>query len=399
MCRTANSDWFSYQTQTFARMRFYSYLNSAKTILGEYDGSIPFAAWLKQHFKSHKKFGSRDRKIVSNLCYSYFRLGKLFNEKSVEDRLIRAQFLCHDDSELIKELKPEWGGHLTKSIDEKLNLLKAETDLVFPFVDELSDEIEKHTFVRSHLIQPDLFLRIRPGKQKTVIQKLEQAAVSFSIEGDCIRVSNATKIDEVLEVDTEVVVQDKSSQQVINPFKEHWKQNQFMSWDCCAASGGKTILLYDHFPKAQLTVSDIRESILLNLKNRFGRAGIQQYQSFIADVSSSQFSLNKKFDIIICDAPCSGSGTWGRTPEQLSFFQKEKIDYYADLQKRIAVNASGQLKQGGCLLYITCSVFKKENEDVVANILVDTNLQLLKQEYFKGYTEKADTLFAALFSL
>src|SRR5215204_6217451 len=173
-------------------MRFYSYINSAKAILLEYNGDMPFAAWLKNYFKTYKKFGSRDRKVVSDLCYSYFRLGKLFSENPVEDRLIIAQFLCHDDSGLIRELKPELASHISKPVGEKLKFLKAEADLIFPFVDELSNEIDKQAFSRSHLIQPDLFLRIRALKQKTVIQKLEQAAVPFSMEGDCIRVSNAT---------------------------------------------------------------------------------------------------------------------------------------------------------------------------------------------------------------
>ena len=93
-------------------MRFYSYLNSAKAILDEYDGSIPFATWLKQYFKSHKKFGSRDRKIVGDLCYSYFRLGKLFVERSIEERLLTAQFLCHDGSEVVRQIKPEWSEQL-----------------------------------------------------------------------------------------------------------------------------------------------------------------------------------------------------------------------------------------------------------------------------------------------
>ena len=380
-------------------MHFYSYINSAKTILQEYDGNIPFTAWLKQYFKSHKKFGSRDRKIVSDLCYCYFRLGNLSNEKSIEDRLITGQFLCHTDSELIKELKPEWVAHLSKLPDEKLNLLNADPDFIFPFTNELSSEIDKRLFTQSHFIQPDLFLRIRPDKKKIVIQKLENALIKFSFEEDCLRLPNTTKIDDILEVDEEVVVQDKSSQQVIDLLKSFWQQTLFASWDCCAASGGKTILLHDHYPKAQLTVSDIRESILHNLNNRFARAGIHLFQAFVADVSSAHFRMKKKFDVIICDAPCSGSGTWGRTPEQLSFFKKEKIDDYADLQKRIAVNASKQLNQAGCFLYITCSVFKKENEDIVANIVANTNLQLMKQQYFKGYTEKADTLFAALFSL
>jgi 16S rRNA (cytosine967-C5)-methyltransferase len=54
------------------------------------------------------------------------------------------------------------------------------------------------------------------------------------------------------------------------------------------------------------------------------------------------------------------------------------------------------LKPGGHLLYITCSVFRKENEDVVSRILETTGLQLVKMDVLKGYELRADTLFAAL---
>ena len=380
-------------------MRFYSYLNSAKAILDEYDGSIPFATWLKQYFKSHKKFGSRDRKIVGDLCYSYFRLGKLFVEKSIEERLLTAQFLCHDDSEVVRQLKPEWSEQLAMPQLKKLNFLQTNAQLIFPFLEELSTEINKVEFAQSHLIQPDLFLRIRPGHRKIVVEKLQQASVPFTLEDDCVRIANASRIEGILEIDKEVVVQDKSSQKVLDPLLKFWQQSSFTNWDCCAASGGKTILLHDYYPKAKLTVSDIRESILHNLNNRFSRAGILAFTAFVADVASSQFKLDRKFDVIICDAPCSGSGTWGRTPEQLHFFAKEKIEYYAGLQKSIALNASKNVREGGCFLYITCSVFARENEEVVGHILDTTKLQLVKQQYFQGYTVKADTLFAALFTL
>ncbi len=79
------------------------------------------------------------------------------------------------------------------------------------------------------------------------------------------------------------------------------------------------------------------------------------------------------------------------------FFPKIKIEEYACLQKKIAANAAGALKQGGHFLYITCSVFTKENEEVVEYISKQTGMQLVKQEFYKGYTDKADTLFAALF--
>jgi 16S rRNA (cytosine967-C5)-methyltransferase len=381
-------------------MYFQSYLSSASQILKTYDNALPFAAWLKYYFKQNKKFGSTDRKQISDLCFCYYRLGSALTQFSIEERLLTAQFLCQTNSAFIKELKPEWVNVLSLPLNEKLKFIGIGNLSIFPFADELSSEIDKALFNDSHLIQPDLFLRIRPGKKQIVNKKLEQTDIQFSIEEDCVRLSNNTKIDDVLEIDKEIVVQDRSSQQVLSPLKlQTTTYKPQTAWDCCAASGGKSILLYDYFPGLQLTVSDIRESIILNLKNRFKSAGIQRYESFIADVSSAEFSSNKKFDVIICDAPCSGSGTWGRTPEQLIFFRKEKIEYYANLQKKVAVNAARQLKQGGVFLYITCSVLKKENEEVVNHILENTGLQLVSMQYFKGYTEKADTLFAALFSL
>jgi 16S rRNA (cytosine967-C5)-methyltransferase len=149
----------------------------------------------------------------------------------------------------------------------------------------------------------------------------------------------------------------------------------------------------------RLTVSDTRKNILENLKKRFTKAGIKNYHSFVSDLSISrpQQSILEKQDLIIADVPCSGSGTWARTPEQLYFFTKKKIDDYAILQQKIVSNAIKVLNENGYLLYITCSVFKKENEDNMDFIQKNLNLQLIKSEYLQGDQMQADTLFAALF--
>ena len=104
-----------------------------------------------------------------------------------------------------------------------------------------------------------------------------------------------------------------------------------------------------------------------------------------------------QFDLIIADVPCSGSGTWGRTPEQLLYFEKESVSRYASLQKKILSSVSSSIKSGGYLLYITCSVFKKENTEIVEWISSQFPLQLQKQQLIAGYELKADTMFAALF--
>jgi 16S rRNA (cytosine967-C5)-methyltransferase len=81
----------------------------------------------------------------------------------------------------------------------------------------------------------------------------------------------------------------------------------------------------------------------------------------------------------------------------LYYFDDHKIAYFSKLQKAIAGNVAKYLKEGKPLVYITCSVFRQENEDVVAWIEENLPLKLEKSEVIKGYNEKADTMFAARF--
>lgn len=385
----------------------HSYLHTTKKIIQSYDGSIPLAQWLKTFFKAGKKFGSKDRKEISHACYSYYRLGFAFENLETEEKILTALFLCSTSSnKILQELKPEWDECVSLSPEEKMNLLKAhhnEVKKIFHFENEISSEIEMESFHKSFLIQPHLYLRIRPGKKNRVLQQLQTAFVPFVLTDDsCLQLPNQTKVDEIINVDKDAVIQDYNSQKVLDLFSnfEFRISNFKLSvWDCCAASGGKSILFYDSFPHVQLTVSDIRKTILINLQKRFQRAGIKNYKSFVADLTKSPFSIfHSSFHIVICDVPCSGSGTWSRTPEQLCFFKEEKIDHYSNLQKKIVFNASKALKKEGLLLYITCSVFKKENEDVVDFMRQNLPLQLQSIQYLKGYDKKADTLFVALFS-
>ncbi|MBX9785421.1 MAG: Fmu (Sun) domain-containing protein [Chitinophagaceae bacterium] len=373
-------------------------------MLASYSGAGPFSSFIKKHFSSNKKFGSRDRKTIAHLCYCYFRLGKSLEQMNTEERILLALFLCASSTnEILQQLKPEWNEKVESQFDEKLKLLNLSFDYkeIFPFADELSDGIEVEQFCRSHLVQPDLFLRIRPGMKEIVLNKLKKAAIDFEEKGDaCIALSNATKIDEVFLINKEVVVQDWSSQRVgefITSLKSKFSNKKISAWDCCAASGGKSIMLFDLFPNVELTVSDIRDSILVNLQNRFAEAGINKYNSLVLDLSTDQLrnSMNS-FDFIIADVPCSGSGTWGRTPENLRFFNRDQIDKYVSLQKSIMGNCIPSLKPNGYLLYITCSVFKKENEEVVKFLQEQHQLQVVEQRIIKGYDVKADTMFAAL---
>lgn len=382
------------------------YLRSAAFVIGQYDGSIPLAAFLKQYFKANPKFGSKDRKHIGHLCYCYFRTARAVQSSSIEEKIKAALFLCEPGPAEWGELVPEeWHAHWSNDYDVRWQHIGqifpgSSRSELFPWSGELSDDIDAAAFAASHLVQPDLFLRIRPGMKKRVEEKLNAAQMEYRLAGEhALALPNASKIDNILEVDREVVVQDLSSQriaEVIEPPIDAATGNRTV-WDCCAASGGKSLLLHDLDSKLQITVSDVRPSILRNLEERFKRAGINRYQSFVADLTA-QFKVPfTHCDIVVCDAPCSGSGTWGRTPEQLYFFSADKIDRYVAMQRSISANVIPYVAAGGYLLYVTCSVFKKENEDMVDHILTHKSLQLLNATLLKGYDVKADTMFAALF--
>lgn len=391
-------------------MRYHSYLNTAKRIIESNNGEMPFAVFLKKYFAPNKKYGSKDRKQIAGLCYNFYRLGKVMPGDDIADRIIAAVFLCEQSSsEFLNFHKPEWNDIITKPLDEKTAFIGFDIEKIFPWPDQLSDGIDMQQFNTSFFVQPDLFLRIRPGKKNAVIKKLQASGFAFEMPAaDCIALPNTSKLDALFEIDKELVVQDYNSQKVLDVLKKEDLFNEpvISVWDCCAASGGKSILAYDLLRgKIQLTVSDIRESILSNLKKRFAAAGIKHYQSLVTDLSSADCKLptgnlptgQAGCQLIICDTPCTGSGTWSRTPEQLFFFKEKMITAYAAKQQQIVSNIIPHLQAGGVFIYITCSVFKKENEEMVNYVKEKFHLRLLQMELLKGYDKKADSMFVAVF--
>ena len=160
------------------RMHSYSYLNTAKRIIQSYDGNIPLAAWLKQFFKTDKKFGSKDRKNISHACYCFYRLSNAFQNLNIEECMLIALFLCSDTSnKILEELKPDWNEKVSVPVSEKIDLLSAQEEIkeIFPLPGEVSNEILLQSFNLSFLIQPDLYLRIRPGEKEKVLQQLQNA--------------------------------------------------------------------------------------------------------------------------------------------------------------------------------------------------------------------------------
>lgn len=382
-------------------MRVEHQVRAFEQIFKEYDGVSPLHRFLFAYYKQHKQMGSSDRRWATRYIYSFFRLGKALIGENPILRLAIADFLCNPDASLVtNSYLPDLAGQTGLSISEKIELIqkaypKFKLEDVFAFHTGFSEGIDRDLFFSSFFIQPDLFIRLNPAFAQQTLEALKQHAVPFNaITATTLALPNGTKLEQVLPMQKYYQVQDLSSQKTGNFFKpQPWDK----WWDCCAASGGKSLLLHALEPKVELLVSDVRENSLNNLDERFQEAGLKQYQKKVLDLlqNNDPDLHHYEFDGIILDAPCSGAGTWGRTPEMLYYFETHKIEYFSKLQKTIASNVIKYLKPGKPLIYITCSAFEQENEGVVNWMLENLPLELEAMELIKGYAQKADTMFVA----
>jgi 16S rRNA (cytosine967-C5)-methyltransferase len=137
-------------------------------------------------------------------------------------------------------------------------------------------------------------------------------------------------------------------------------------WDCCAAPGGKTLILSSRHPSAELLASDANLRRLQSLTARF-QTSAPDIRTLEADAAKLPESEGL-FDLILCDVPCSGTGTLSRNPEIKQRLQPSDLARQATRQRAILSAALCRLAPGGHLLYSTCSLEPEENEAVIAEV-------------------------------
>lgn len=142
--------------------------------------------------------------------------------------------------------------------------------------------------------------------------------------------------------------------------------------DFCAGAGGKTLALAAQMQnKGSIFAWDIHQRRLHDLPRRLKRAGVDNVRWQVID--SEQDSRIKRHkgraDIVLVDAPCTGSGTWRRNPDLKWRTTQTDLAELVDLQSHILDSAQRLVKPGGKLVYITCSLLEEENQQQVARLL------------------------------
>lgn len=133
--------------------------------------------------------------------------------------------------------------------------------------------------------------------------------------------------------------------------------------DYCAGGGGKALAFADRHG-TDIFAHDIAPARMADLPDRAARAGV-----VITRLAPDQVADHAPYDVVFCDAPCSGSGTWRRSPDAKWRLTRDRLDVLCAIQNDVIARAATLVAPQGLLAYATCSVLQDENDAVVTQFL------------------------------
>jgi 16S rRNA (cytosine967-C5)-methyltransferase len=141
-----------------------------------------------------------------------------------------------------------------------------------------------------------------------------------------------------------------------------------MILDCCAAPGGKTMILAERNPQSRIVACEASAQRCESMHKRLTPFA-DRVECRLADATALSFA--SEFDVVLADVPCSGTGTLGRNPEIRHRLRPEDLPRQAERQRAILSSALRAARPGGLVIYSTCSLEPEENEQVIAAALLD----------------------------
>lgn len=351
---------------------------------------------LERLLKAHKKWGSADRQVVSEIFYDIVRwkkrleyyIGEGTKPSNIYNLILayllwkKVKYKKFDEFDGIKT-----GGILSK-LDKKTFPTKAIEHsvpdwLAGLFEKELGEKWEKEMSALNE--QAPVILRansLRISAENLVEILKEEGVNSFVLRG----YPDAVQLEEKKNVfltsafkEGFFEVQDASSQKIAEllDVKEGMRVV-----DACAGAGGKTLHIAALMKnKGQIIALDIYEWKLAELKRRAKRAGAFNIETRFIEDNKVIKRLHNTADRLLIDAPCSGLGVLKRNPDSKWKIDEDFINRIKTEQENILQNYSKILKKGGKMVYATCSILPSENGEQVRKFLAEnTEFALVKEE-------------------
>jgi 16S rRNA (cytosine967-C5)-methyltransferase len=395
-------------------MNFTSLVGHIIELCEQIDASTTPADKLTSNFIRERKYlGSHDRRYITSIVFGILR-----NRRYIE-ALLEQYLAAYPSREAInigvQRYVPLIGAYLAAvehETDENLNqILSTRWKTAFPGADLMEyvrwvrENAGLEFLPEDNTVRPGVKYSFQDWMVKRLRDEygadLEPLLSSLNTPANTALRVNALKCtrDECKarlqseEIDTEIspyspaglVVGKRFNKEASACFKEGWfeiqdegsqivsllagvKQGQTII-DACAGTGGKTLHLAELMrDTGEIIAIDVDAKRLYELQARAARAGITNIQVLLKERMLPE-NFHAKADVVLIDAPCSGSGTIRRNPGLKWRLSESLISHYAGMQREILAFNAPFVKHGGTLVYVTCSLFKEENEEIIENFL------------------------------
>lgn len=354
--------------------------------------------------KQNKSFGSRDRSMIAETVYDIVRWKLKYEYFAYQLQLTRYKSLL-----LISFLNRNYAiknkeilGVENDKIVELQSIIKQAISI--PHIDQSYPE-ELYDFCKENIgdkwqdlaialnNKPNVFIRvnilqIKPVQLSTL---LEKENISFKIVNEnCIQILSKNNLkNSDLYKQGLFEFQDIGSQAIGNflfdAIENKSTLNEIKILDLCAGAGGKTLHLAALLNnKGKIYATDYKAARLKNLRQRAEQAGCKNIE--IIDFNDAK--KLKNINIILIDAPCSGTGTFKRQADLKYKITQVKIKEYQSIQASLLNEYKNVIHKNGKIIYATCSVLPQENELQIQNFLnanesfkLNKSQQLLPTEY------------------
>lgn len=361
----------------------------------------PADALVSAYFRARRYIGSKDRAAVATAVYDVLRHHARLNwwlKKSEAEFTPRNRFLTYlmlMDGKEIKEIGALFDGKkfspppLEESERQLMRKLTGHT-IEHPSMPEevkgecpdwAADSLKKRfgkNFLREMkalMTSAPLDIRINTLKgtrdeRLDELHKLGLKAENCKLSADGIRIGERPSLNALTMLKNGFVeIQDEGSQLVAQLVDA---KPGMRVVDFCAGAGGKTLAIAAQMQnKGKIIACDVLEKRLKRSTERFRRAGIHNIETRVMKDERDPWVKKHKdgFDRVLCDAPCSGTGTWRRNPDARWQSLGPGLESLIPLQASILDSAARLVKKGGRLIYATCSMLPEENEMQVEKFL------------------------------
>lgn len=327
---------------------------------------------IEKCFKNNRRWGARDRKFFAETIYEIVRHKRRLEFVADSDSSwdLVAAYLIQTTNQL-----PDWKEFDHINISEFRNRNSSEKcpEIANSFPNWLN-ELGQHEFgeewpkLMNALNMPaEVFLRTNTLKARPdeLIAELAQEDInSEKVFDSCIKLTKRKNvfISQAFKKG-HFEVQDAGSQ-LIAPLLEVMPGLRVA--DACAGAGGKSLHLAALMKnKGKIISMDIHEWKLKELKVRAARNGVDIIETKVIESNKTMKRLENSFDRVLLDVPCSGLGVLRRNPDSKWKLSLEEIKRLTDLQKEILSQYSKISKAGGIMVYATCSILRRENEEQI----------------------------------